>query len=119
MNKEVKGLTPSAMEKLMRYEWPGNVGELENVIEYAVALTDKEFITEDLILQISGPPSRERIKPLKEARDAFEKNYIVNLLEICKGNVSEAAKHAGKYRADFYDLLRKHNLNPDNFKKPS
>jgi two-component system response regulator GlrR len=115
--KEIKGLTPQAMQKLMLYDWPGNVRELENAIEYAVAMTDKEFITEDLILQTKGVVSQEPLKPLKEARDAFEKSYLMYLLEICKGNVTEAAKLAGKYRADFYDLLKKHNLKPDDFKK--
>ena len=117
VRKEIKGLTPQAMQKLMLYDWPGNIRELENVIEYACAMTDKEFITEDLILQTKGVVSQEPLKPLKEARDAFEKSYLIYLLEICKGKVTEAARLAGKYRADFYDLLRKHNLKPEDFKK--
>ncbi|OPY68517.1 MAG: Transcriptional regulatory protein QseF [Syntrophorhabdus sp. PtaU1.Bin002] len=115
--KDIKGLTPQAMQKLMLYDWPGNVRELENVIEYAVAMTDKEFVTEDLILQTKGVVSQEPLKPLKEAKDAFEKSYLMYLLEICKGNVTEAAKLAGKYRADFYILLKKHNLKVEDFKK--
>jgi two-component system response regulator GlrR len=117
MKKEVKGLTPQAMQKLMLYDWPGNVRELENTIEYAVAMTRQDVITEDLILQTKGVVSQEPLKPLKEARDAFEKSYLIYLLELCKGNVSKAAKLAGKYRADFYDLLKKHDLNLSNFKK--
>jgi len=53
---------------------------------------------------------------LKEARDAFEKGYIVNLLELTKGNVSRAAELAGKYRTDFYNLLKKHHLKSEDFK---
>ncbi len=117
MKKEIKGLTPQAMQKLMLYDWPGNVRELENTIEYAVAMTRQDVITEDLILQTKGVVSQEPLKPLKEARDAFEKSYLIYLLELCKGNVSKAAKLAGKYRADFYDLLKKHDLNLSNFKK--
>lgn len=117
MKKEVKGLTPQAMQKLMLYDWPGNVRELENTIEYAVAMTRQDVITEGLILQTKGVVSQEPLKPLKEARDAFEKSYLIYLLELCKGNVSKAAKLAGKYRADFYDLLKKHDLNLSNFKK--
>jgi len=116
MKKEIKGLTPQAMQKLMLYDWPGNVRELENVIEYAAAMTDKEYITEDLILQTKGVVSQGPVKPLKEAKDAFEKSYLIYLMETCKGNVTEAAQHAGKYRADFYDLLKKHSLNPHDFK---
>lgn len=60
--------------------------------------------------------SPEPVKSLKEARDAFEKIYLINLLQLCKGKVSEAARLAGKYRADFYHLLGKHGLNPDDFR---
>ena len=58
-------------------------------------------------------------KPLKEARDNFEKEYMINLLQLCGGNVSQAAKMAGKYRAEFYDIMKKHGLNTADFKKPS
>ena len=116
MKKEIKGLTPQAMQKLMLYDWPGNVRELENVVEYSAAMTDKEYITEDLILQTKGVVSQGPVKPLKEAKDAFEKSYLIYLMETCKGNVTEAAQFAGKYRADFYDLLKKHSLNPHDFK---
>jgi two-component system response regulator GlrR len=117
MKKEVKGLTPQAMQKLMLHEWPGNVRELENTVEYAVAMTQKDTITEDFILQTKGTQPQEPLKPLKEARDAYEKGYLIHLLEICEGNVSMASKLAGKYRADFYDLLKKHNLRSEDFKK--
>jgi two-component system response regulator GlrR len=74
-----------------------------------------QVITEDLVLQGKGP-SQDHLSPLKDARDAFEKDYITRLLDITKGNVSKAAKLAGKYRADFYHLLRKHNILPEEFK---
>lgn len=117
VKKEIKGFSPQAMQKMMLHDWPGNVRELENIIEYAAAMTDKELIGEDLIFQTKVIPSVTYIKPLKEAKDIFERGYLVYLLETCKGKVSEAAKMAGKYRADFYLLLKKHDLNPDDFKK--
>jgi two-component system response regulator GlrR len=118
MSKDVKGLTSSAMQKIMLYDWPGNVRELENTMEYAMAITQQDMIQEDLILhQTKGmPPAHPTLQPLKEARNAYEKSYLINLLEICKGNISNAAKLAGKYRADFYDLLKKHDLNIEDFK---
>jgi two-component system response regulator GlrR len=135
MKKEVKGLTPEALRKMMLHDWPGNVRELENTIEYAVAMTQKETITEDYVLQTKtvspdggqgvprdrqGSPDH-RFKPLKDARDAFEREYLVQVLAMTEGNVSQAAKLSGKYRADFYDLLKKHDLKVDDFKrtKPS
>jgi two-component system response regulator GlrR len=137
MKKEVKGLTPAAMQKLMLHQWPGNVRELENTIEYSMAMTKQDMINENFILQTKGPisqetsktleeskedigkapRSREALKTLKESKDNFEKEYLIHLLQISEGNVSKAAKLAGKYRADFYDLLKKHQINTKDFKK--
>jgi two-component system response regulator GlrR len=117
MKKEVKDLTPMAMQKLMLHDWPGNVRELENTLEYAVAMTRVNVITDDLIFQTKKNSDPEPLKPLKEARDAFEKKYLIHLLKICSGRVSKAASLAGKYRADFYDLLKKHDLKVSDFKK--
>jgi len=68
-------------------------------------MTQQDVITEGFVLQ-TKITSQEPFKPLKEAKDAFERSYLVDVLEICKGNVSKAAKLAGKYRADFYDLVK-------------
>jgi len=119
----------------MLHEWPGNVRELENTIEYAVAMTQKDVVTEDYILQgkggvpergqnlaqENGAESEGGLRPLKDARDAFERDYLIQVLSMTEGNVSQAAKLAGKYRADFYDLLKKHDLKAHEFKrsKPS
>lgn len=115
--KEIKGLAPKAMQRLMLYDWPGNVRELEHVIEYAVAMTQTDVITEDLILLRTKLSAEEPWRPLKAAKGAFEKNYLIRLLELSGGNVSQAARLAGKYRADFYDLIKKHGLNVEDFKK--
>jgi len=117
MGRKVKGLTPAAMQRLMVHDWPGNVRELENTIEYAVAMTREDVISEDLILPSKSVSVEQTIKPLKEAKNAFEKTYLSRLLEIAQGNVSSAANLAGKYRADFYVLLKKHGINAGDFKK--
>ena len=116
MKKEVKGLTPMAIQKLMLHDWPGNVRELENAIEYAVVTSRGEVISDEAIL-----PFRETLstspKPFKEAKEDFEKEYLNWVLQIAEGNVSKAAGMAGKYRADFYSLLKKYDLKPEDFKK--
>ncbi len=117
MNKTIKGLAPAALQRLMLYEWPGNVRELENTIEYAVAMTVQDVITKDLILPGKAGAVEETLQPLKEARDAFEKGYLVRLMELTRGNVSSAAAMAGRYRADLYVILKKHGINPGDFKK--
>jgi two-component system response regulator GlrR len=117
MGKKITGLAPLALQRLMLHNWPGNVRELENTMEYAVAMARQEIITEDLVLPVKAGAAEEPIKPLKEARDDFEKNYIIQLLEMTRGNVSRAAELAGKYRADFYNLLKKYVISPLDFKK--
>jgi two-component system response regulator GlrR len=117
MNKEVKGLTPKALQRLMLHDWPGNVRELENTIEYAMAMTRDDIITEEGLLPAKPGLSDEPVKSLKEAKDAFEKEYLVNILKATRGNVSSASELAGKYRADFYNLLKKYEINPGDFKK--
>lgn len=118
MKKEAIGFSQGAFQKLMTYDWPGNVRELENCVESAVAMTDKKIISEDLVLQgktsnPSGPMA------FKDAKTEFEKQYLIHLMEITEGNVSQAAKLAGKYRADLYELLKKHDLDPEKFRGPS
>ena len=100
----------------MLHDWAGNVRELENTLEYAAAMTREDVLTEEFILPSRHSPSEEPFRPLKEARDAFERGYLIKLLQACKGNISEAADLAGKYRTDFYSLLKKHSLNPADFR---
>jgi two-component system, NtrC family, response regulator GlrR len=131
MKKEVKGITPQAMQKLMLHDWPGNVRELENTLEYAVAMTPLDMVTDDFVLQSkqaapqtsqqdSGPQMdialKGPVRSYKEARYQFERDYLMRLLELCGGKASEAAKLAGKCRTDFYELLRKHEIKIENFK---
>jgi len=118
MKKRVKGFSPAAMQRLMLHDWPGNVRELENAIEYAVAMTVQDVITEGHILPAKHSGNTpETVKPLKQARDEFESSYLLRLLELTRGNISSAAALAGKYRADLYNLLKKHSINPGDFKK--
>ena len=117
MRKGVKSISTPALKKLLAYSWPGNVRELENTIEYAVAMTNQDMIGEEMILQ-TKVVEEDGPKPLKEAKREFEKSYISQMLSLTEGNVSNAAKLAGKYRADFYALLKKHDLNPSEFKTP-
>ncbi|MFH2045394.1 MAG: sigma-54 dependent transcriptional regulator [Pseudomonadota bacterium] len=117
MKKDIKEITPSAIQGLLSRDWSGNVRELENTIEYAVAMSTGNTIGEETILQ-SQKTKDENIKPLKEAKNNFEKEYMSNILSIAEGNISKAAELAGKYRADFYDLLKKHKINSADFKKP-
>ncbi len=115
MNKKISGFSPSAIQHLLLQSWPGNVRELENTIEYAVAMATQDIITEDMLVHTQAT-EQEQFSTLKNAKEDFEKNYLMQLIELTQGNVSQAAKLAGKYRADLYELLKKHDLNPADFR---
>ena len=119
MGKTVAGLNPLALQKLLRYEWPGNVRQLENTIEYAVAMTQHDIITEELIF-ITKPESREPVaeslQTLRDAKDAFMRDYLIHLLKTTKGNVTKAAELAGQYRTNFHTVLKKYNVKSEDFK---
>lgn len=118
MKKGISGISTPALQKLLSHSWPGNVRELRNTIEYAVAMTTHDVLDEDVILQ-AKPIEKDQLKPLKETKNEFERDYISNVLSLTGGNVSKAARLAGKHRPDFYDLLKKHNLKPTDFRNPN
>ncbi len=116
MQKEIRGFLPEAMQKLMLHSWPGNIRELENVVEKAVVLSSQDMITPDLLPSVIQEPIGQ-VKPLTAARDEFEQNYLKAVLQLTGGNISRAAQIAGRYRADFYKLLKKHGLHPGDAKE--
>jgi len=116
MGKNIHAFSTDAMQKLISYPWPGNIRELENTIECAMAMAKGNSITEDLILQTQNVHP-ESLKSFKDAKENFEKNYLIQLFELTKGNVSQAAKLAGKYRADVYELIKKYNIKLDDFRE--
>ena len=107
--------SPEAMQILVSAPWPGNVRQLLNVIEQAVALAPTEVIPESLVRQALDAGDTT-LTPLDEARRAFERDYLVRILKITGGNVTKAARLAGRNRTEFYRLLERHSLEPGMFK---
>jgi two-component system, NtrC family, response regulator GlrR len=116
MNKQFKNITPQALKKIMLYSWPGNVRELENVIECAAVMARNDVINDDMLV-VANQNDESSFQSFKKSKQDFENNYLQELMKISKGNISQAAKIAGKYRADLYALLEKYNLNPLDFRK--
>ena len=117
LKRSIKTLSPAALQKLMIYSWPGNVRELENMIECAVVMTPEEVIPEEMIILPGQEMGETAFKTLKASKQDFEKNYLIQLMKISRGNVSQASKLAGKYRADLYELLEKYRINPPDFRQ--
>jgi two-component system response regulator GlrR len=106
---------PEAVELLATAEWPGNIRQLHNVVRQNVALSRTPIINAELVQQsLGGSPSR--LPSFDEARDEFTRSYLSQLLQITNGNVSQAARLAKRNRTDFYKLLSRHQLTPDEFK---
>lgn len=112
-NKAIRGFVPDALQTLTVYSWPGNVRELENVVEHAVIMATQDMITPDL-LPIVRQSGKGMLAPLTEAKESFERDYLKTLLQITEGNISRSSQIAGRYRSDFYKLLKKYHLYPTN-----
>lgn len=104
-----------ALELLVSAPWPGNVRQLLNVIEQAVAMTASDAISGSLVAQALDAGDMT-LTPLDEARRAFERDYLIRILKITGGRVTHAARLAGRNRTEFYRLLERHTLQPGLFK---
>ncbi len=114
--KTIPTLAPDAMDLLTAAPWPGNIRQLLNVIEQALALTTTSVIPASLI-QKALREETDSMPPLEEARRAFERDYLVRLLKMTGGNVTRAAIKAKRNRTEFYKLLQRHNLELSMFKE--
>jgi two-component system response regulator GlrR len=110
-----KVYAPEAVELLVAADWPGNVRQLYNVVRQNVALSRTPIISAELVQKSLGG-HLAKLPSFAEARDEFTRNYLSQILQITGGNVSRAARLAKRNRTDFYKLLSRHSLNPDDFK---
>lgn len=120
--KPVKGIRPAGMLKLLHNDWPGNIRELENVIQEAVVTLQTDWINpEDLNLnKLAGSPQNhlESFKSAKQnALKKFERDYLANALTISNGNITHAAQFARQDRRAFSRLLKKYKLDPADFRQ--
>lgn len=114
-DNERKVYAPEAVEMLVTAEWPGNIRQLYNIVRQNVALSRSPVISGELVQQSLGEHAG-KLASFSDARDEFTRNYLSQILQITTGNVSQAARLAKRNRTDFYKLLARHDLNPDEFK---
>ncbi len=115
-NRTRRYFAPEALDYMATAPWPGNVRQLINVIEQCCTLSRTEAMPLSLVQRALQDDPASRIQTLKEAKDAFERNYLLSVLRICAGNVANAARIAGRNRTEFYKLLGQHDIDPAQFR---
>jgi DNA-binding NtrC family response regulator len=124
LGKEVSRVDPAVQEVLSAYPWPGNVRELQNVIKRTLTMAHGDVLAVDdlpdeVVARAGGRPTGRRsgFFDVREQHAAkFEREYLVNLLDQCQGDISRAAREAEVPRGTLYRFLKKHELNPDEFR---
>lgn len=110
-NKAIKGFTPQAMDRLLKYKWPGNIRELMNVIERSVVLSRSEYLDDNaLSLTEKHEAQSDDVTPGTLPLEAVEKATIVKTLEATGGNKSEAARRLGITRRTLHQKLKKYGM---------
>jgi len=110
-----KHFSPEARELLQTASWPGNIRQLANVVEQCLVLSTSDLMPVDLVRAALREELAE-VPGLDEARRAFERRYLIDVLRISNGNVSNAARLAGRNRTEFYKLLGRHHLDAAAFR---
>ncbi|MAT92318.1 MAG: two-component system response regulator GlrR [Halioglobus sp.] len=113
---QVTSFAPAAMEVMISAPWPGNVRQLENVVQRTAALSTTPVIPEALVREALTVQD-QFLPSLSQAREQFEHDYLVKVLRLTNGSVAEAAMLAQRNRTDFYKLLKRQNINPERFKE--
>lgn len=109
--KRPKKIAPDALKMLEAYDWPGNIRELRNVIERLVIMTPSDTITSKNL--VVAEPTRQdylAFKTLKEARDAFEKDFLIKRLEENNWNISKTAEILQVERSNLHKKIKAYNI---------
>jgi len=112
---DIKGFSPEAIDALLNNDWPGNVRQLHNLVGQSVALSATPLVPLSVV-QKALKEDVVSLLSLKEARDGFEREYLIKVLQMASGNVTLAAKYAKRNRTEFYRLLSRHQIDAALFK---
>jgi len=115
-NAPIKSISQEAMELLISAPWPGNIRQLQNVVEQSIALSSESVISASLVKNALRDDSTQ-FPSFQQARDHFERDYLAKLLKITAGNVSQAARIAQRNRTEFYKLLNRHHIVAESYRE--
>ena len=111
-----RAFSPQAMALLTMAKWPGNIRQLMNVVEQVAVLATTPIIPESLVLRaLKGEP--EKSESFAQAQSRFERDYLIQTLQMTAGNVTHAARQAGRNRTEFYKLLHRHEIDPKQYRQ--
>lgn len=110
-------LPPDTLQVLLEARWPGNLHQLQTVLQQAHALSQGRPISAAIMRRVIGETDEATLIAFDEARREFERDYLIRLLQATAGNVSHAARVAQRNRTEFYKLLARHGLDPAAFKE--
>jgi two-component system, NtrC family, response regulator GlrR len=109
--------SPEAIELLATNDWPGNVRQLFDLVKQHVAMAGCKVMTREFVRKSLGKDAAT-VPTYSEARDQFSREYLTANLQRTAGNISQSARLAKRNRTDFYKLLARYRLSPDDFKDP-
>mgnify|MGYP000740092854 CR=1 FL=1 len=129
MNTAVRDISREALRKLVRYSWPGNIRQLEHIIQRALILADGDTILPEHVPldEPAEPDDGRELRfneqlPLAEVRDGLverlERAYLDRVLRLCQGNVRRTARHSGLSERSVHEKLKKYNLDRRAYKLP-
>jgi len=111
LNKPFPEIRPDFLEALMQYDWPGNIRELQNIIERTLnRTTDPVLSAKDLPDEVFQNFPRPKMEEAALHRDDIKKQAIIRALYVCNGNISKAARQLGISRSTFYRQMKKYNI---------
>lgn len=136
LKKEIKGIEKRALDILLSYSWPGNIRELENVMERAIVICEADILTIDLFSMLEGKQTeRHSLLDTKLSEDfsfyrtgknyseskknflaSFDRNFIIKILRETKGNITMASKISGIDRKNLYRKIKSLQIDPKEFK---
>jgi transcriptional regulator with PAS, ATPase and Fis domain len=109
--KNFQGIRPQAMDLLQRYNWPGNIRELQHAIERAIIMADGDELDSRDFFFLSAKPASEKVQQSSTLNlDDMERTTIQRAIDKNGGNISKAAKELGLTRASLYRRLEKYGL---------
>jgi len=123
IEKRIRQVTPTVLDQMLAYHWPGNIRELENILERAIVKCQRDEIES---VDLPAPPQRivdawyagngSREISLKQWLSSSEKDYLRSLLIKYKGSISSTAREAKVDNKTLYRKMRRHGLHKESFK---